>query len=463
MSYERRTWRRAPFAIGLLVAMQALPAAAQDTHYWTNQYGPTSMLLSGAVIGSVRDMSATYYNPGALGYIADPAVLVSANAYQIESLKIKDGGGAGVDLSESRFNLLPNMLAGAFKKSWLGRNRLAYSFLTRHRVDAEVRGGRTSQIDVLPDPGTEQFAGAVRASRDAKELWAGVTWARPVRDKVGVGITTYLSIRSEGSVTEIFAQALSDSGNMALLFDVDNFSASMYSLLWKAGLGIDLDPLTLGLTVTTPNVQVIGTGRAGFNVSGVNIDMDGDMTPENGFVTSLQEDVDATYKSPLSIGAGVGYAFARTKLNVAAEWFAAIDAYDVLDLSPFISQSTGQTVVPTLRDAKESVVNVAAGVEHEFNDTYRGFLSFNTDNSAYSPESEVAVTGYDIAHVTAGGSVLLGRTRLMLGISLAWGSETIQQVVDLDPDDAANIDDPANQVELSYTRTTLLLGFHVEL
>ena len=40
--------------------------AAQDAHYWTLQYGPKSSLLGGAVIGSIKDISGTYYNPGAL-------------------------------------------------------------------------------------------------------------------------------------------------------------------------------------------------------------------------------------------------------------------------------------------------------------------------------------------------------------------------------------------------------------
>ena len=44
----------------LLVCGNAAPLIAQDTHYWNDQYGPKSMLLGGAVIGSVNDMSATY-------------------------------------------------------------------------------------------------------------------------------------------------------------------------------------------------------------------------------------------------------------------------------------------------------------------------------------------------------------------------------------------------------------------
>ena len=197
----------------VMVALSFQPAAAQDTHYWNNQYGPRSMLLGGAVIGSVHDMSATYYNPGALGYITDPELLLSANAYAVSSLTIQDGGGVGIDLETSDFNILPNMLAGAFRKSWLGKNKLAYSLLTRHRFDAEVKGGRTTREDVLPgSPGDEDFAGAIFAGGEAKELWAGLTWAREAPRRAGFGITTYLSIRNQSNDSELFAQALSDSG-----------------------------------------------------------------------------------------------------------------------------------------------------------------------------------------------------------------------------------------------------------
>jgi len=40
---------------------------AQDSHYWSIQYGPVGQLVGGQVIGGVNDLSATYYNPGALG------------------------------------------------------------------------------------------------------------------------------------------------------------------------------------------------------------------------------------------------------------------------------------------------------------------------------------------------------------------------------------------------------------
>ena len=55
---------------------------AQDGHYWTQQYGTRSMLLSNSVIGGVEDLGAVYYNPGRLGLIENPAFLLSAEVYE---------------------------------------------------------------------------------------------------------------------------------------------------------------------------------------------------------------------------------------------------------------------------------------------------------------------------------------------------------------------------------------------
>lgn len=445
-----------------LLLMIPQESRAQDTHYWNNQYGPRSMLLSGAVIGGVTDMSATFYNPGTLGYIEDPELLLSANAYQIETLKIKDGGGDDVDLTSSQFNLLPNMLAGAFKKSWLGKNKLAYSFLTRHRFDAEVKGTTTDRVDILPDPGDEDFAGALTAEIGAKELWAGVTWARALSAKVGFGVTTYMSFRSESGVSEIFAQALTDSGDMALVLDVDNFSSTVYSLLWKAGLGIDLRPITLGITVTTPNVRLFGSGEATVNSSFVRVDVDGDSIPENGFETNFQEEVTANYESPWSIGFGAGYFLEHTQFHFSGEWFSAVDAYQVLELENFTSQATGEIVERSLQQVRDSVVNFALGVQHDFGTRYSGFLSFNTDKSSFNEGSDISVTGVDIFHLTGGGSAAVGRTNWMLGLSYAWGSEQTTQLIDLKPGDGGSIN-LGDGVEIAYSRITLMLGFRVGL
>ncbi|MCK5573886.1 MAG: hypothetical protein KAJ12_14040, partial [Bacteroidetes bacterium] len=55
------------WGVVLLGSLLSQAVLAQDSHYWNLHYGTQSTLLGGAVIGSVADLSAAFYNPGWLG------------------------------------------------------------------------------------------------------------------------------------------------------------------------------------------------------------------------------------------------------------------------------------------------------------------------------------------------------------------------------------------------------------
>ena len=77
-----RAWKRWSIAAAALLAGLAGDAAGQDSHYWATQYGNQSRLLAGAVIGSVADVSAVFYNPGALALIESAELLLSGNVFE---------------------------------------------------------------------------------------------------------------------------------------------------------------------------------------------------------------------------------------------------------------------------------------------------------------------------------------------------------------------------------------------
>src|SRR4029453_18692120 len=83
--------RPPPQTLATLLALLPwlFPSAArgQDSQYWTLQYGPVAELLGGGVVGSTRDLSATYYNPGALALARDPSVLASVHSFEATHLK----------------------------------------------------------------------------------------------------------------------------------------------------------------------------------------------------------------------------------------------------------------------------------------------------------------------------------------------------------------------------------------
>ena len=125
-------------AVSVWAAGVLAPAAlAQDTHYWNTQYGPRAMLLGGTLVGSVDDMSATYYNPGALTMIEGREALLSGQAFEYQSIRLESDAPIAQDLSSSTFGTAPTLFAGLIPSNWLP-GQLAYSALTRQRLKARL-------------------------------------------------------------------------------------------------------------------------------------------------------------------------------------------------------------------------------------------------------------------------------------------------------------------------------------
>ena len=92
-------------------ALWAPAASAQDTHYWTEQYGNRARLLGGAVIGSSSDLSSVYYNPGRLALVNDPELLLAGNVFEYSIIRLTEEERDN-DIKSSRFSLTPSLFAG---------------------------------------------------------------------------------------------------------------------------------------------------------------------------------------------------------------------------------------------------------------------------------------------------------------------------------------------------------------
>ena len=106
--------------ISFFIFLFTIPVMSQDTQYWNIQYGTRSTLLGGAVIGSVSDLTATYYNPGAVALFDDPKFIISAQVYQLETITVEDGAGiVGEDLVFSTIVPSPSFFAFNIKFDFL--------------------------------------------------------------------------------------------------------------------------------------------------------------------------------------------------------------------------------------------------------------------------------------------------------------------------------------------------------
>ena len=157
------------------ILLSTISINAQENNYWNIQYGTRSTLLGGAVIGSVSDLSATFYNPGAIALFKDVNFILSAQVYQLDNYKVKNGAGDGKDLDYSSLVPSPTFIAFNIDFDFLGDDRLAVSVLTRQSTQVEFTTRIIDSIDVIESsPGKEDFAGGLSYIKDFNDVWARI-------------------------------------------------------------------------------------------------------------------------------------------------------------------------------------------------------------------------------------------------------------------------------------------------
>jgi len=447
------------FSMLLFFASSVFP---QDSHYWNIQYGTRSTLLGGAVIGSASDLSATYYNPGAISLFKDAKFILSARVYQLENITVKNGAGVGQDLSFSTVVPSPSFIAFDFKFDFLGDSRLALSILTRQKMDFELRNRLIDSLDIIDSsPGKEQFAGGINIQRELNEVWGGLTYSSKLSDVVGLGATWYIAYRGQRTLNQVIVQILPATGDIASLTSVNAYDFNNIRTLLKLGFGFNLSPLTLGLTVTTPSANITGSGSVGSHFFLNGIDTNGDGNNDNEFDSNFQDNVKSNFKSSWAVGAGAGYTAGKFKFHVSAEWYDAVKKYFVLDTKPFVSQSSGETLTNDLTNELKSVTNYGLGLEYFNSESLIFSGSFVTDFSAQIPESEtnLTVSTWDIYHISGGITFKINKSDLTLGLEYAFGSKNIKQPIDITHPGAGGKSDLVEKSKVTTRRIKFLIGF----
>jgi hypothetical protein len=448
--------------VGILFLIPYNSLRAQDAHYWNIQYGTRSTLLGGAVIGSVSDLSATFYNPGAVALFPDRSFVLSAQVYQIETISIEDGAGAGRELDYSTIVPAPAFVAFDFKFDFICDARLALSILTRQKMDFEFTTRLIDSLDInSSSPGKESFAGGIDIERNFDEIWGGITYSSKLNDKVGFGLTGYIAYRSQTSERQTIIQVLPDSGDIASLTDITNYKYNNIRALLKFGIGFNLEPLTLGLTITTPSLNITGSGSVGTHFFLNGVDANGDGMNDNEFDSNFQDEVPSNFKSSWAIGAGGGYRFGKFKVHLSGEWYNAVENFTVIDTEPFISQGSGDTLTNDLTHELKSVTNYGVGLDFFSSEDLIFSGSFVTDFSARiaGTSTRLAVSTWDLYHISGGATFKVGKSDLTLGLEYTFGSDNIKQPIDLTDPKAGDDPDLVNDSKVTSNRIKFLIGF----
>lgn len=442
--------------LNLIIIIIQLSLSAQENNYWNIQYGTRSTLLGGAVIGSVSDLSATFYNPGAIALFPDVKFILSAQVYQLDNYKIKDGAAKGKDLDYSSVVPSPNFVAFDFDFNFLGDDRLAFSILTRQNANLEFSTRIIDSIDVIPSsPGKENFAGGISLDKKFNDVWGGITYSTKLSEKLGLGITGYVSYRSHRIESITILQALQSNGEIASYTDIINYRFTNCRALFKAGLGLNFNPLTLGLTVTSPSLNLFGSGSVGTHlfVSGIDTTV---------FDSNYQDDVKSNFNSSWAIGIGGAYKFWEIKLHLSAEWYNAIKKYYVLDTAPYISQSSGELLTNDLTHEAKSIINFGVGLDYFAEEGLIFSFSVTSDYSAYVKNTTTNLApnnAWNLLHISGGSSFKVWKSDITVGLVYSFGSETLENDINIIP--GSENGTISRQSEFKYSQIKAMLGFEL--
>jgi len=445
----------AAIAVGIVLA--ASPAIAQDTQNWTRTYGPVSTLLGGVVVGSVSDLSATFYNPGALSLAEDPRFTLSLDSLEASHITSPDGAGPGIALETGRLATAPSFFAGDATPRWMKGGHLGYAFLTRSDLDVRVEARRTIAPPAAADAPANVAAASASVVLESRltEVWGGVTWSHRLSERVGVGVSQFVAIRNQTQRFEAVATSVATGSERGATAIVDeSFEYWHVRTLWKLGVAYHGSRFRAGLALTTPGVALTGNGRAAVTRSSVG--------PGSGELTaSAQPRLPAAYRNPWSVAVGASYRVRGTTVHAATEWFSAVGSYEVVSGAPTTSYPSGTVRTPRLTTALASVVAYGAGVQQALGRGVVVYASATKDPSSLdrSVVTNLSVSSWDIVSLQAGATVPIGRVDWAFGLGYAIGRDTVPPIASLDQVTPITALDPGpHPVEVRYSSLRLLFG-----
>lgn len=449
----------------LLTACCLLPAAAQDSHYWTSNYGPGGLMTPGSTIADTKDSGVFFYNPALLAIRPKTSLEFSGSLYQLESTRIIDALGKGKDLTSISGGISPQIHSGSFELKNNERLALAYALIHTHILNDRVHQRQDARMNVLNDaysPGPEYYLGQYSELNQISEIAGVFSAGYKLSGKLYVGASLEVPLRKRVLDIEYSGRALQNQpGGTETLFPPLSNTESIYrvdytqvSLRPKLGVAYNQARHHFGLLVTLPLTRLYSQGKLMSDNVVTNVRLTPTSEPVNFLASTRQEKLKTNYKMPLSIAAAYSYDYGKGNLYIAAEYFANVGEYTILmpRNEQFIRPDTGSLRSETsallkLKDVRRAVLNVAVGVSFPIKPSVMGYVSGRT-NFSYANEKAFAdedghpaySTNWNLFHSQIGVNVRQKKNSLRAGLLVSYGTtRTYRPEVNFDTPNESNL------------------------
>jgi hypothetical protein len=434
-----------------------------QNNYWSQQFGSRSSLMGGAVVGGVQDNSALYYNPAGIAYIDSNYLNVSANAYGMDWVNLKNGAGTNVDLNSLRILIYPQFISGLIKFKFIPKLKMAYGLLTRYRSDQKMHADNTiDHYQVIPGVPADQqhYYGSYDYELNSISQWGGFDIAYKFTPTFAMGLTTFITythsdgFRNTFLTTDVNAPN-PDSSYTAKFSSFERYSIDHFGMLWKLGFQFSWEKLKLGFAVTTPNISLFGFTRIAQTIEYQNQDrFIADTQPigrySSWLISADVNNLSTTLRNPLSLSVGLDYLFPKTgtRLAFTGEVFLGIPDYlvarspDSVYIRP-TSQYTNVTYkLPFMQliNRNAPIINVAIGLEQKLSPRTTLFLGIRTDfnNGGFTGSNKKIIsntlnhTYNHYLHFSAGVTFKKGGSDISFGLNYGLGATSLKpQLINL--------------------------------
>ena len=347
--------------------------------------------------------------------------------YNFTKLRIDYERDKNKDLGKNSITPIPGFIAGRLGGDSTASNMFTYSFLGRN-VYSTILEHRFNYQENNDNRNYELYV-----NQDIKEQWGGVSFSHKVNKNFGFGITGYLSYRTQDIRYEYSNNGTDNSVMTKSVFEKGQLYYYNVSSLFKVGAAYQNGPFTAGLTLTTPNVKIMGSGEVYSFKSITGADS------LNMLESDYQESLSSRYENSFALGGGFSYDFNTFALHTSVEWYNAVKPYKVLNANPFIGQTSGKSIMPRVTQNLNSIVNYGIGLVLFPKSKNQLYLSYYTDNSTVggSGKSPLLITNWDLKHISAGSIFEFYGTKVSLGLALAWGDRDLKNE-NLNDDNTSN-------------------------
>lgn len=429
-----------------------------QNNYWSQQFGSRSSLMGGAVVGGVQDNSALFYNPAGIAYIDSNYLNVSANAYGMDWVNLKNGAGKEVDLNSLRILIYPQFISGLIKFKFIPKLHMAYGLLTRYRSDQKMHADHTiDNYQVIPGvPANQQhYYGSYDYELNSISQWGGFDVAYKFTPVFAMGLTTFITythsdgLRNTFLTTDVNAPD-PDSSYTAKFSSYERYNVDHFGMLWKLGFQFSWEKFKLGFAFTTPNISMFGFTRIAQTIEYQNQDrFIADTQPIGRFpswlISADANNLATTLRNPFSLSIGVDYLFPKTgtRLAFTGEAFLGIADYlvakspDSVYIRPTSQYANVTYKLPfmQLNTRNAPIINVAIGLEQKITPRTTLYIGIRTDfnnggifNSNKQIISNTLNQAYNhYLHFSAGITYKKGGSDISFGLNYGLGATSLKR------------------------------------